>query len=368
MVIKVTLRGLRIQHAKGRWYVYFRDGGGPPLLKGFEGTREQLLARLGEADMLTIYNMRRKRDLTAIYAEGTLGTLVAWFKTDCPRWGTLSDATRKDYEAAFEWLRPEFDCPLDLITTPALYDVRDRCAKATWPRFADKMIAALSSMFTQAVKRSKMLANPCLGMDRAHKADPNANREWTREEFEVVKIAPLEIQIPMMLARYAGLRSQTIVVVTWKQYQPHPLTGMCFRFTAAKNREKAFVPVMPELQELLAGLKVRTSDGPIALRDDGTPWPHENAVQKRVSEWLRAREREGMVGAGTTLHGLRVTYAAWLRRAGADTREVASALGDKSTQMGEHYTRHVETENNVVRAFTKVQARNDQRTDPKPKV
>jgi hypothetical protein len=190
MVIKVTLRGLRIQHAKGRWYVYFRDGGGPPLLKGFEGTREQLLARLGEADMLTIYNMRRKRDLTAIYAEGTLGALVAWFKTDCPRWGTLSDATRKDYEAAFEWLRPEFDCPLDLITTPALYDVRDRCAKATWPRFADKMIAALSSMFTQAVKRSKMLANPCLGMDRAHKADPNANREWTREEFEVVNDRP----------------------------------------------------------------------------------------------------------------------------------------------------------------------------------
>ena len=40
------------------------------------------------------------------------------------------------------------------------------------------MISALSSMFRQAVKRGKMPFNPCLGMDKAHKADPNANREW----------------------------------------------------------------------------------------------------------------------------------------------------------------------------------------------
>ena len=36
------------------------------------------------------------------------------------------------------------------------------------------MVAALSSMFRQAVKRGKMPFNPCLGMDKAHKADPNA--------------------------------------------------------------------------------------------------------------------------------------------------------------------------------------------------
>jgi hypothetical protein len=69
-----------------------------------------------------------------------------------------------------------FDCPLDLITTPELYDLRDRCTKEKWPRFADKMISALSSMFTQAVKRRKIPTNPCFGMDKAHKADPNSNR------------------------------------------------------------------------------------------------------------------------------------------------------------------------------------------------
>jgi hypothetical protein len=63
-------------------------------------------------------------DPNRVYAEGTLGSLVAWFKTECPRWDKLSDATRKDYQAAFDWLEPEFDCPLELITTPSLYDAR----------------------------------------------------------------------------------------------------------------------------------------------------------------------------------------------------------------------------------------------------
>jgi integrase len=92
----------------------------------------------------------------------------------------------------------------------------------------------------------------------------------------------------------------------------------------------------------------------IALRDDGTPWESEVDMQTRVSHWLRDQERAGLIGAGTTLHGLRVTYAAWLSRHGASDKEVAAGLGDKSTRMGAHYTRHVENEANVVRAFKRV--------------
>jgi hypothetical protein len=88
MVVKVTLRGLRLQLSKGKWYVYPRNGG-PPLLKGFEGTREQLLERLSEPDMLTVYNASRKRDLNRLYAEGTLGALVAWYQTDCSHYHEL---------------------------------------------------------------------------------------------------------------------------------------------------------------------------------------------------------------------------------------------------------------------------------------
>jgi integrase len=353
MVVTVRLEGLNIVRSRGRWYVYFRDGGA--LLKGFDGTRDALLVRLAEPDLIGAYNGRRKRDLNRVYPEATLGSLVAWFKTDCPRYENLGAATRKDYDAAYEWLRPEFDCPLEAITTPALYEVRDRCSKEKWPRFADKMISAISSMFSQAVKRNKMLSNPCLGMDKGHKADPNANREWYPDEQAIIAMAPLEIRTALMLARFGGLRGQTIVVANWKQYQPHSQTGMAIRLVTRKNSEQNFLPVLPELQDYLATIKVRTPDGPIALRDDGSPWENEKDMQTRVSHWLRDRERDGLIGAGTTLHGLRVSYAAWWKRTGgASNAEVADLLGDKSEAMGKHYTRHVEREVNVIRAFNRV--------------
>jgi hypothetical protein len=113
------------------------------------------------------------------------------------------------------------------------------------------MVAALSSMFRQAVKRGKMSFNPCLGMDKVHKADPNANREWEPEEWQFAREnAPLEIKICLFLARYAGLRGQTIVQVNRKQFKVHPLTGQAVRYKARKNDKFVNLPVLPELRGL----------------------------------------------------------------------------------------------------------------------
>jgi hypothetical protein len=38
----------------------------------------------------------------------------------------------------------------------------------------------------------------------------------------------------------------------------------------------------------------------------------------------------------------------------SNNSEVADLLGDRSERMGKHYTRHVEAEANVIRAFTRV--------------
>ena len=151
-MVKVKLNGLNIVRARGKWYVYHRDTK-EILLKGFEGSRADLERRLAQPDLIAAYNNRRTRDLKRTYPEGTLGACVQWFETECPTYAKLADATKKDYTAAFQYLRPEFDAPLHSITQPALYEVRDRCAVQKWPRFADKMMSALSSMFSQAVTR-----------------------------------------------------------------------------------------------------------------------------------------------------------------------------------------------------------------------
>jgi hypothetical protein len=354
VVVRVKLKGLKITRNKaGRYYVYVR-GTKRCLVNNFDGTREALVERLGEIDSLTVYNAARKQELNRVYAEGTLGALVAWFR-DTPEYAGLAEATRDDYGKAFDWLESGFTCPLDLITTPELYDLRDRCAKEKWPRFADKMIAALSSMFSRAVKRKKMLTNPCIGMDKIHKADPNSNREWFEHEWRFVREnAPLEVLIPLMIARYAGLAGQTIVNLNRNQFINHNLTGKAVQYTRRKNNKTTLLPVLPELQEFLKVQVVESADGCIAIRTDGTAWRSEKDLQTRVSHWLRDRERDGKIGAGTTLHGLRVSYAAWWKRNGASNAEVAELIGDKSERMGAYYTRHVESEVSIVRAFNRI--------------
>ncbi len=349
MVVSVKLEGLNIVRARGKYYVYVRETG-EALLRGFDGDRAALERRLGETDMLDAYNRRRKRDLKRTYPDGTLGWLIQWFENDCPKYQQLAEATKKDYMAAFLYLGPEWDAPLDTITHESLYEIRDTCAKEKWPRFADKMIAALSSMFTQAMKRGKMPTNPAMGIDKAHKADPNANREWPASEWETAKReAPAEVLIPMMLARHVGYRGQTIAGLRWNDYQPDPRFGWCFRVRARKNGELVWIPAEPELQAFLDRLP-RTSTH-IATRADGTPWRNEKQMQTEVSHFLKRLEKAGKLSPGATLHGLRVTYAAAFRRDGADIGQVAAALGDRSEAMGAHYTRHVENEAKVIRAF-----------------
>ena len=367
MVVAVRLRGLNITRARGRWYVYPR-GGGDALIKGFAGSRDELLKKLAEPDLIQSYNRPRLRQrLAASFPMETLGGFIHWFTCGAiddaekgeidgyPKWWRLADSTRQDYVEAFDYLRPEFDISLAEITQPALYEVRDECAHKKWPRFADQMIAALSSMFRQAVKRGKMPFNPCLGMDKAHEADPNANREWLSVEWKFAsENAPLEVLIPMMTARYIGLRGQTIVKLNRSQFEDHPLTGKAVRYAARKNRMTVFLPVMPEYLRFMADLKVQRADGLLAVRDDGSPWASEKEMQTRVSHWLRDQERKGLIGADTTLHGLRVSYAAWWKRNGASDSEVAALIGDRSLRMGTHYTRHVEAEVSVMRAFDRL--------------
>lgn len=352
-MVKVRLEGLKIARARGKYYVYVRSTG-DVLLKGFEGDKEALHRRLAMPDMIGAYNARRARPARA-YPEKTLGWLVAWFTdpAQCPEFAGLAESTQAQYKEGLAWLEPEYDCPLAAITQADLYEVRDRCVVEKWPTFADKMMTALSSMFTKAVKRKKMPMNPAIGIDSARKPNHNANREWRPEEWAAAfPLAPLKFKIPMMIARHVGYRGQSIVKVQWASYQADPMYGKCFRATHKKNSEQHWAPATPPLQVFLDGL-TRTSLH-IAVKHNGAPWRDEEQLQKAFSNWIASLEKRKLVGPGLTLHGLRVTYAAGIKRkTGANDAAVAAALGDRDARMGAHYTRHVENEFKVIQAFGK---------------
>jgi integrase len=354
-VVKVRLEGLKIARARGKYYVYVRATG-DAILRGFEGTPEALRKRLAQPDMIGAYNVRRKkRD----YPEQSLGWLVHWFKHSA-EFKALSKTTREEYTDRLKYLEPEFDFPLADLTTADIYAVRDRCVREKWPAFADKMVTALSSMFALALPRGWMKINPALGIKRASKTDPHANREWRPEEWQTVMARARDaLKTPYMLARHLGYRSQSIVVVTWENYQPDPRFGMCFRMRHKKNAEAHWLPASPELQAYLAGIRPKNATGPIALRK-GKPWETPYKLQKASSNFLTQLARDGLVGPGLTEHGLRVTFAAEIKRlTGANDDQVAAALGDRDTRMGAHYTRHVDQENKILFMWAQ-KARTDQ--------
>lgn len=383
-MVSVKLPDLNIVKARGRYYVYRRSTG-ETLIKGFDGTREQLVLQLSGAEFIRTYNRPRLvTRTTANLGMETLGGFVHWFtngdidrtlkeRKDVVRFGDdpngypkwrnkFAETTRDDYLKCFKYVSDEFDIHLKNITQSDLYEVRDRCANERKTRFADKLITSLSSLFKQAVKRGRktgVLFNPCSGMDKVHVADPNSNREWRADEWKFVREnAPMEILTACMLARYAGLRGQTIIDVNKTWFVDHPVTGKAVRYTPHKNQnvvKTVLLPVLPELQEYLATLKIERADGLIAHRDSGRKWGTPNHLQKNVSGWFREQERAGHIGAGTTLHGLRVSYAAWWKRdGGANDREVADLLGDESEAMGAHYTRHVDAEISINRSFERI--------------
>lgn len=350
MVTTVKLRGLNKRLARGKWYVSIRRTG-QPLLSGFRGSKADLAARLEEPDILRAYGFHAHRAKPAAYASDSLGALVTWFKAECPAWDKLAAASQADYEKTFTYLTPEFDAPLSSIDQPSLTSVRDRAAKARKTRFADKMVSHLSKLFKEGMRRGKTSHNPAAGMDKLHDADPNANHEWTAGEVAaVIERAPRQLLTPLVLARYQGFRGQSCHALLWSAYVPDPVTGRAFRLRMKKNDDgEAWFPCEPETRAHLDALE-RTSTS-ICTNEAGVPWESEKQMQSAVSHYLAGLKAKALIRPGCTLHGLRVTYAASIRRMGLDTGVVADALGDRSERMGKHYTRHVEKEHSRMRAF-----------------
>jgi len=78
VVVKVKLKGLNI--VQGRIprtsYVYPRGGGGA-LIKGFEGSRDELLKKLAEPGVMQAYNRPRlQKNLAGNFSIETLGGFI----------------------------------------------------------------------------------------------------------------------------------------------------------------------------------------------------------------------------------------------------------------------------------------------------
>jgi integrase len=109
----------------------------------------------------------------------------------------------------------------------------------------------------------------------------------------------------------------------------------------ATNRSKTGAPVFwPAPASLVEVLSKAPPHSAITLcaNSAGAPWTDSGF---RAS-WRKVRlqlEKNGEVGTGLTLYGLRHTVAVILREMGRSERDIADALGQKTIEMARHYAK-----------------------------
>ncbi|WP_375597616.1 tyrosine-type recombinase/integrase [Devosia sp. Naph2] len=357
---RVKLKGLNIRRNKaGTWYVSLRATG--KLLLSAKCEREQLDAMMAGPDFLHAYSTaerKRRRE----YAAGTFGALAERWR-EGRSFKALKPRTQSDYAKVLLFLDRAYDYSAADIETADVVEMRDLAAELKGDKFSDFVIAVISAVFRDALEAGLMKDNPAKGVRRLYKANKDANRRWTEDEWsKAYAISPAHLRAVLAIARHCGLRGQDIARLTWENYRPDPDMGKVLAFRPQKNGDKVgeiAIGVPAELRSLLDAMKAGdgtvqpASNAPICRNSLGKAYPTENAMRKAWQDFKASDAfKSALPGSSDlTLHGLRVTFASELRESGFTDREVADMLGDMSEGMGKRYSRGAEMRKTSVRVF-----------------
>jgi integrase len=263
---------------------------------------------------------------------GTLGLMINEYRASAS-FLDLAPRTRADYQRCLDYLRPIADTALARFERALIVRIRDKAADNHGRRFGNYVKAVLSIVFGWGSERGYVKTNPAEKVKnlRRQKGAPEANRPWSDEErHAVLAEAPPQMKPAIAVMMFTGLGPKDALRLPRSFHKAGEI---------ATRRSKTGQPVFwqaPEaLQEILAAAPMHDAVT-LCANSGGRPWTESGF---RAS-WRKLRlklEKDGCVGSGLTLYGLRHTVAVILRESGADERTIADALGQKTIEMARHY-------------------------------
>jgi integrase len=286
---------------------------------------------------------------TLVPKPGTLGLLIAAYRGH-PAFTDLAPRTKADYQAVFDYLKPIADTPLVQFDKPLVVRIRDKAAQDKGRKFANDVKARFSGIFGWGSERGYLTTNPATGIKdiRRRKDAPDANRPWADEERDAVTAAsPAHIRPAIALMMFTGLGPRDALTLPRSFYKANEIATR-----RSKTGQPVFWPCPTPLTEMLAEAPEHSAIT-LCANSDGKPW----TVSGFRASWRKVRvrlEREGKVGPGLTLYGLRHTVAVILREIGMDERTIADALGQKTIEMARRYAKGADLKpkmRSVVRSF-----------------
>lgn len=216
--------------------------------------------------------------------------------------------------------------------------IHAKITKKGHPAVANRVKALVSVVFSYAVKRELLVANPAKGVA----SNPEVERERFLQPGELPQLFTALAAEPnahfrdyFALALLTGARRGNLSAMRWADVD---LASAVWRIPGAvsKNGQPLSVPLVPEACEIL--IQRHSADDKTeyvfpAQRDDSTL----GHVSGERRAWLRILARAGL--DHLRIHDLRRTMGSWQARTGASLIVIGKSLGHRSQQATAVYAR-----------------------------
>ncbi len=322
----VRIKGFQIfKDRHGTWRCYHRKSRTPVDLSK---------APLGSAEFFAECSRITALSTAVALKPGTLGMLINDYRAHAS-FTDLEPRTRSDYQRIFDYLQAIAETPLVRFDRPLIVRIRGKAAATKGRKFANDVKARFSGLFGWGAERGYLASNVASGIKdiRRKKGMPDANRPWTDEErHAVLEAMPDHMKPAIALMMFTGLGPKDALVLPKSFYKDGEIATK-----RSKTGAPVFWPIPGELAEILDRAPKHNATT-LCVNSNGHPWTESGF---RAS-WRPIRlklEKEGCIGPGLTLYGLRKTVAVILREIGYDERTIADALGQKTIEMARHYAK-----------------------------
>lgn len=311
-------------------YYYYAWRGGPRIHADPKTEKDAFIAEY------------RQHMLTAstegiLTLEGLIDLFTGSEKKPNPDFLALSASTQRDYLYAFRLIRERWPrLPARLTQQRGMKrDIRDwHRSFAKNPRKADKLLFALSKVFSYAIKHEYIEKNPCTGIDRIYRGS-RWEFVWTDAMIEKVRReGKPHIVAAMEVAVYTGQRQGDILALKWPQYD-----GTHLQLRQGKTGKRVKVRLHKDLKALIDQLKQAAEDrkvrsASILTNSRGRPWTQDGFQ----TSWRKEMARLGI--EGVTFHDLRGTFITARRREGSTVEQIASISGHTISEVRSVLEKH----------------------------
>lgn len=325
----------RLADGTNRHYVYAWRGG--PCVYQCDGPKPTITPTI-------IADAAEARREARAAPKSCLARLIADYKQS-PEFTTRAASTLRDYRRCLDRITDKFgDVPLDVFND---WKMRGNIMKwrDQWqgqPRTADKLAGMMSILLEWGKQRGQLTANIAHDIKGLHSAD-RSEIIWEQHHWDAIeRHASAPLMNALRFASMTGFRLGDLVNIEWGHVQ-----GKVIKFTTAKRKKAATVPIFPELRTFLDALPHR--EGPILRNSYGRKWTPSGLG----GVYQKAKNKAGI---DVHIHDLRGTYVTWLCVKGLTDQEIAKIVGWSESTVAEIRLRYVDQARVVVSIVDRLSA------------